>query len=1090
MATYRYQQNNDPQARFTRISIDLDNGLTALLELGGTYDLTGNEVSRASQYIVLVSSSAAPATPLQKVELPVVGPLSDSDVPTWNSLLSAFVPTALGSGGTVGDATGSAKGIVQLAGDLSGTAASPQVDGVHIVGGLTGDVLTKQADGSGAWATGAGADATPTSKGVVQLAGDFDPASTAALPLVKNIQRVFDPGAPSGSATTDKTNIQAALSAAASAGGGIVQLRPTSTTPYKLGSSPLTMASGYAGQVTIRGHGRGITKVQLTSAGQPFMTTDGSSNVTYQNLTLEDFTADGNSLTSGHIFFTCFTNANFDRMTFRRLDSINVGGIKSGTGRRNIDITVRNPSYSAGDTIYTVTNITVSDVTMNGGNTGVLIEGFVSSGDTGSAQKQLTSPWIAPVWIDNILLERCFHDTTSSPSATQGSAGYQIGQGAQCGRVTIRDCRSYNSSDVGFEMDSVADLLMERCFSAGAFNENYYIVNLGGDPSWNANNLDRGVITGDGTLTAAQRIRLTDCTYRGAYMWINDRRGKIGSVVLTRCGGNNQIIVRCAPPELIIRDCFRVFQDAKTYTGSSQTTQNWGLYLDLQGGKSNVLIDGWYGEITGTIDSTGFSSNIYKYSNITINSATAAKIEIRNPVLRFAPKLVVSGGPWLRPIAVDFLLSARNLTDNLATGSSFGDYLPISGDDTDLSLGASGISVPGVNVTTEQIRAWLFNGASFTNAVIRQVCDGAYWVRHVPGASLTGYKGGAFIRGRVQPDVDANSISRVEGYIADDGTNSYLCLDKIVRGVRTSLLGAIVGGVGTVTAIGTAAITTAGGDATKFSDRGIQLAARVIAGTAYWVRLVARNNTFTADYFTTAPTNTTTAGTNTATGTVSIAADLSAIGGSQVGYLGWLMIPMGTDALVGGAASGSRFDEINVLFDPQISGSRIDRMVGSISASSQLRGLYFEGATSSPFTSALPNYRINGRLLYEKFDHSGMQEGNNGTVGTILDADYVSSAIKSQVLMRDGTWLAVPAAGAQTVGASPWTYTNADGYAEDVIITGGTVSLVEVSRDAGASFSTVATATTQPVTVPAVNPNDQVRVTYSVAPTARKVPRP
>lgn len=101
MANYRYQQNVDVQARFTRISLKLDNGLTALIELGKTYDLTANEVLRASQYIMLVPSSDSTQQPFQKVELPVVGTLDDGDVPSWNSAISAFVPSVGGGGGGI-----------------------------------------------------------------------------------------------------------------------------------------------------------------------------------------------------------------------------------------------------------------------------------------------------------------------------------------------------------------------------------------------------------------------------------------------------------------------------------------------------------------------------------------------------------------------------------------------------------------------------------------------------------------------------------------------------------------------------------------------------------------------------------------------------------------------------------------------------------------------------------------------------------------------------------------------------------------------------------------------------------------------------
>src|SRR3954467_10760759 len=105
MANYRYQQNVDAQARFTRISLQLDNGLAALIELGKTYTLTPNEVVRASQYIVLALSSDPVDSPYKKVELPIIGALNDGDYVIWSSSSGAFVSTGVGGVGGGGGLT-------------------------------------------------------------------------------------------------------------------------------------------------------------------------------------------------------------------------------------------------------------------------------------------------------------------------------------------------------------------------------------------------------------------------------------------------------------------------------------------------------------------------------------------------------------------------------------------------------------------------------------------------------------------------------------------------------------------------------------------------------------------------------------------------------------------------------------------------------------------------------------------------------------------------------------------------------------------------------------------------------------------------
>jgi len=99
MALYRYKENISPYERYGQITILLDSGQSLVMHQGGTYDLTNSERLRASKRIVLVPSSdpVAQEQPLQT--LPVVGSLSDGDVPVWDEALGAFVPGTGGGGG-------------------------------------------------------------------------------------------------------------------------------------------------------------------------------------------------------------------------------------------------------------------------------------------------------------------------------------------------------------------------------------------------------------------------------------------------------------------------------------------------------------------------------------------------------------------------------------------------------------------------------------------------------------------------------------------------------------------------------------------------------------------------------------------------------------------------------------------------------------------------------------------------------------------------------------------------------------------------------------------------------------------------------
>ncbi len=68
-------------------------------------------------------------------------------------------------------------------------------------------------------------------------------------------------------------------------------------------------------------------------------------------------------------------------------------------------------------------------------------------------------------------------------------------------------------------------------------------------------------------------------------------------------------------------------------------------------------------------------------------------------------------------------------------------------------------------------------------------------------------------------------------------------------------------------------------------------------------------------------------------------------------------------------------------------------------------------------------------------------------------------------------------------GPSPFTYQNGGDFTVDAIVTGGTVSAVEFSRD-NVNFFPVATGTQV-----SLNPNDYLRVTYSVVPSITLIPR-
>jgi hypothetical protein len=117
---------------------------------------------------------------------------------------------------------------------------------------------------------------------------------------------------------------------------------------------------------------------------------------------------------------------------------------------------------------------------------------------------------------------------------------------------------------------------------------------------------------------------------------------------------------------------------------------------------------------------------------------------------------------------------------------------------------------------------------------------------------------------------------------------------------------------------------------------------------------------------------------------------------------------------------------------------------------------------------------------------------NIAEIGTLPPADYFASiaSLRADLEIGNQPPIAPPpqnyglAPSAITVTASPFTYINQTGVTADVIVSGGTVSQIEFSRD-GATFFGVGVTSGMLM----LSPYDRLRVTYTAAPTMTLVPR-
>jgi hypothetical protein len=140
----------------------------------------------------------------------------NASAPSTNQVLaysgSAWVPATVTSS-TVNDATTSSKGIIELSGDLGGTASSPSVlkiNGVSITGTpTTSQAIISTGGTTAAWGNIPGAsNATTSVPGLVQLDGDL--GGTALSPSVTKVNGVSVTGTPVMGQAIIATNASAA----------------------------------------------------------------------------------------------------------------------------------------------------------------------------------------------------------------------------------------------------------------------------------------------------------------------------------------------------------------------------------------------------------------------------------------------------------------------------------------------------------------------------------------------------------------------------------------------------------------------------------------------------------------------------------------------------------------------------------------------------------------------------------------------------------------------------------------------------------------------------------------------------------------
>lgn len=343
--------------------------------------------------------------------------------------------------------------------------------------------------------------------------------------------------APSGATDgTDYNAIQAAITGLA--GLGEVRLLPGTWTLNKSGSPALLLPKDASG-LRIRGAGVGATTIKL-SANTPraFDFNRTADHDVFQNIELADFTVDCDSVTStgsthvivGNMPVGGFSNRqNFKDITLRRLRAINVPTDYTNTYVRYGVGIAPTQTAAAEVTQNYAKRILVEDVDIYGGNAGVNVIGSRFGSNTAGYNMLL----------DDILIQRCRHiqpviygrgslSGNGAGDTTVWGASFHVGQNANVGRVTIRDCYSYGIGDVAYEVNNCHTGLVENCVAEEAAGYAFYHTN------YEYPDVDAALAgTAPAAVSTGQHLVFRNCTYT--------RRNSYAYGSAFRCNYNNSV---------------------------------------------------------------------------------------------------------------------------------------------------------------------------------------------------------------------------------------------------------------------------------------------------------------------------------------------------------------------------------------------------------------------------------------------------------------------------------------------------------------------------------------------------------------------
>ena len=219
----------------------------------------------------------------------------------------------------------------------------------------------------------------------------------------------------------------------------------------------------------------------------------------FNNIAIEGFAVDGNGTTgSQHLVLgsnvaglTSGRRMNWENILVRDVYSYGVIADPTAIIHRTHYFICTSQLGAGEGTENHLRDITIQNVRMEGGNSGIQILGLVSGAMTPGYNMTL----------DRIRVDGWYHDTGRTPDGVCSNSNVHVGQNASGGSVYIGHGYGKGSGDVGVEVNGIASILVEDVTIEDAvhafYHCNYEIPNGHQTASWR--NCHVRVTSGDGT---------------------------------------------------------------------------------------------------------------------------------------------------------------------------------------------------------------------------------------------------------------------------------------------------------------------------------------------------------------------------------------------------------------------------------------------------------------------------------------------------------------------------------------------------------------------------------------------------------------